>query len=361
MTLLRRRAGFATAVVAVLAVVGTMAPLAGAASPSASTSTSMSSASANPSDVLGVYAGAAYPPTIPAFTRAIGVQPHYAMDFLLGTTWRTITQPWPYRYWKGKGYTMIWGVNMLPDTYSPNADAAESGGSCFGLTQGANGDFDHYFRTVAQNIVQAGFPVSVIRFGWEFNLTWAPWAAQGCASAYVKYFRAIVTTMRAVPGSHFTFEWNPTRGDVGAGALAQYYPGNKYVDDIGLDVYDIEHDVYPGAKAEFRHMRTQTYGLNWLASFAKAHHKAVVLPEWGLGWGVCSKSGQPITAHGQVCGGDNATWIGLMANWIATHDVAEATYWDFETSVVGRGQNPLTTKVLATKFAPPPASSLSPA
>ena len=75
-----------------------------------------------------------------------------------------------------------------------------------------------------------------------------------------------------------------------------------------------------------------------LASFAKAHHKAVVLPEWGLGWGACSKSGQPITAHGQVCGGDNATWIGLMANWITTHDVAEATYWDFETSAVGRVQ-----------------------
>ena len=203
--------------------------------------------------VLGVYAGAAYPPTVPAFTQAIGVQPRYAMDFLLGTTWRTITQGrWPYTSWKGKGYTMIWGVNMLPDTYSPNADAAVSGGSCFGLTQGADGDFDHYFRTVGTNIVRAGFPVSVIRFGYEFNGNWAPWAAQGCASAFVKYFDAIVTTMRSVPGSHFTFEWNPTRGDLGVGDLAAFYPGNKYVDDIGLDVYDIDHDRYPGARAEFR-------------------------------------------------------------------------------------------------------------
>jgi len=304
--------------------------------------------------VLGVYAGAAYPPTVPAFTQAIGVQPKYAMDFLLGTTWRTITQGrWPYTSWKGKGYTMIWGVNMLPDTYSPNADAAVSGGSCFGLTQGADGDFDHYFRTVGTNIVRAGFPISVIRFGYEFNGNWAPWAAQGCASAFVKYFDAIVTTMRSVPGSHFSFEWNPTRGDLGVGDLAAYYPGNKFVDDVGLDVYDIDHDRYPGARAEFRHMVTQPDGLNWVASFAKAHHKPIVLPEWGLGWGSCSKSGQPISASGQVCGGDNATWINLMAKWISTHNVAEATYWDYESSYVGPGQNPLTAKVLATRFAAP--------
>jgi hypothetical protein len=305
--------------------------------------------------VLGVYAGAAYPPAVPAFTATIGTQPHFAMDFLDGTNWRSITQGrWPYTSWKGKGYTMIWGVNMLPGTYSPNADAAVAGGSCFGLTQGAEGDFDHYFRTVAANIVRAGFPVSVIRFGWEFNGNWFPWAAQGCASAYVKYFDKIVTTMRAVPGAHFTFEWNPTRGDLGVGNLAQYYPGNNYVDDVGLDVYDLQQQHYPGAKAEFAYMTTQRYGLNWLAAFAKSHDKAIVLPEWGLGWGTCSASGQPISASGQqVCGGDNGPWVNLMATWITTHHALEATYWDFGTSTVGRRHNPLTVKALSTRFGVP--------
>ena len=147
--------------------------------------------------------------------------------------------------------------------------------------------------------------------------------------------------MRSVPGSHFTFEWNPTRGDLGVGNLAQYYPGNQYVDDIGLDVYDLEQQTYPGAKAEFRHMLTQRYGLNWLATFAAAHDKPIVLPEWGLGLGTCSASGQPITASGQqVCGGDNATWVNLMANGSTSHHVVEATYWDFGTSSVRRGHNP---------------------
>ena len=197
------------------------------------------------------------------------------------------------------------------------------------------GALDHYFTTVATNIVQAGFPISVIRFGWEFNGNWFPWAAQGCASAFVRYWDHIVATIRAVPGANFTFEWNPTPGDLGVGNLAQYYPGNKDVDEVGLDVYDLEQDRYPGAQAEFRHMRTQKYGLNWLATFAAAHHKTMVVPEWGLGWGTCSASGQRITTLGdQVCGGDNGPWITLMARWMTAHNVVEATYWDFSTSTV---------------------------
>jgi hypothetical protein len=315
-------------------------------SPAAATST-------NP--VLGVYGGAAYPRSVRTFTATIGTQPPFAMDFLNGSTWRTITQQWPYSYWKGKGYTMVWGVNMLPDTYTPNTDPSQAGGSCYGLTQGATGTFDHYFTTVATNIVKAGFPTSVIRFGWEFNGNWFPWAAQGCASAFVRYWDDIVTTMRAVPGANFTFEWNPTRGDLGVGNLAKYYPGNNYVDEVGLDVYDLEQDRYPGAKAEFQHMRTQTYGLNWLTQFAAAHHKDPVLPEWGLGWGTCSTSGQPITSLGnQVCGGDDGPWITLMARWMTAHDVSEATYWDYSTSAVRKGYNPLTAKALTAHFVTPP-------
>jgi hypothetical protein len=44
-----------------------------------------------------------------------------------------------------------------------------------------------------------------------------------------------------------------------------------------------------------------------------------------------------------------------MATWIVTHNVSEATYWDFGTSVVGGRHNPLTTKALATRFGMPDA------
>jgi hypothetical protein len=303
--------------------------------------------------VLGVYAGEGDPAPVRDFTTTLGTQPRYAMDFLLGTTWRTITEArFPYAKWRGKGYTMIWGVDMLPDTYTPNSNPDVPGGSCFGLNQGAAGKFDHYFQTVARNIVSNGFGDSIIRVGWEFNGGWFPWAAHGCAADYVTYFERIVTAMRSVPGAHFSFEWNPTRGDLAVGNLAEYYPGNAYVDSVGLDVYDVEQETYPGSQAELQKMETENYGLDWLVSFAAAHHKPIVLPEWGLGWGTCSASGKPISASsGEVCGGDNAAWVNLMATWIKSHHVAEATYWDFETSSVDAGQNPLVATALKKDFA----------
>ena len=140
----------------------------------------------------------------------------------------------------------------------------------------------------------------------------------------------------------------------GSAISREYYPGNAYVDDVGLDVYDLEQTRYPGARAEFSYMRTQTFGLNWLTSFAATHHKAIVLPEWGLGWGTCSASGQPITSPGnQVCGGDDGPWIALMMRWMTAHKVVEATYWDFNTSTVRKGRNPSTAKALIADFVVP--------
>ncbi len=302
--------------------------------------------------VLGVYAGPGDPAAVGDFVATLDTQPHYAMDFLDGDSWSTITQSGtPYSRWQGRGYNMIWGVDMLPGTYSPNSNPSVANGSCYGLTQGATGKFDHYFDTVGKNIVKAGFANSIIRLGWEFNGGWFPWAANGCAGAFVTYFDDIVTSMRSVPGEHFTFEWNPTRGDLGVGDLADYYPGNAYVDYVGLDVYDVETQGYPGSQAEFRDMKTQRYGLDWLASFAAAHRKPIVLPEWGLGWGNCSASGQPTSPSNEPsCGGDDAAWINLMASWISSHNVSEVTYWDYGTSSVGSGHNPSTAAALSTDF-----------
>jgi len=301
---------------------------------------------------LGVYAGGGDPSAVSDFTSSVGSQPKYAMDFLDGTSWSTITQAgWPYTAWAGKGFKMIWGVDMLPNSYSPNSNPSAAGGSCYGLTQEAAGDFNSDFVTVAKNMVSAGFGGSIVRLGWEFNGGWFPWSANGCAAAFVGAFQQVVTAMRSVPGQSFTFEWNPTRGDQGVGNLANYYPGNTYVDYVGLDVYDVEWASYPGMPAEFSYMETQTYGLNWLASFAAQNNKPMVFPEWGLGWGTCSSDGQAVSAaNNQVCGGDDAQFINLSAQWFATHNVAEATFWDDGSSSIDQSANPNTAAALRADF-----------
>lgn len=86
-----------------------------------------------------------------------------------------------------------------------------------------------------------------MRPGWEFNGGWYAWAAKGNAKEFAEYWRQIVTTMRAVPGAKgLTFCWNPTLGDQDFPA-DEAWPGDKYVDYVGVDVYDEcwNKDTYP--------------------------------------------------------------------------------------------------------------------
>ncbi len=288
--------------------------------------------------VLGVYGGGENLPAASDFAATVGNRPHFAMDFLSGSSWSTIDDPSQLvSQWAGTGYSMIWGVPMLPD----------SGAS---LATGATGAYNGYFSTLANALVADGQGSSIIRIGWEFNGGWFPWAANGQASAFVGYWQQIVTAMRSVPGANFRFEWNPTRGDLGVGDLANYYPGDAYVSYVGLDVYDTEYGTYPGMPAEFQNMETQPYGLNWLALFSALHGKPMVFPEWGLGWGTCSRSGQAVTGSSQVCGGDDAAFVNDMSQWIATHNVFEATFWDYGTSSIDQGSNPNTAAALRADF-----------
>jgi len=209
------------------------------------------------------------------------------------------------------------------------------------LATGATGAYDSYFLTVAQALVQAGQGSSLIRLGWEFNGSWFPWAANGHAADFVAYWQQIVNTMRSVPGANFRFEWNPTRGDMGVGNLANYYPGDAYVDVIGLDVYDQEWATYPGPQAEWQNMLTQSYGLDWLASFAAAHNKPVSFPEWGLG----------IPEDGEAAGGDNSYFVNQMAAWISQHRVDNAVVWDYGSDPLPGSEAPTASAALGSSFA----------
>ena len=168
--------------------------------------------------------------------------------------------------WKNSGYSMVWAIPILPNSTQ------------YSLTDGAAGDYNSYFLTLAQDMVAGGQGSSIVRIGWEFNGGWFPWAANGQAAAFIGYWQQIVNTMRSVPGQDFKFEWNPTAGDLGVGNLANYYPGSGYVDSVGLDVYDQNWAVYPGAAAEFANIETMGFGLDWLSSFATAQGKQMVLP-----------------------------------------------------------------------------------
>lgn len=268
---------------------------------------------------LGAYTAAVDSTDINDIGNLIGHRLKYAMDFFDGSSWSTISNPsWFLSSWQGTPYSMVWGVPMLPN----------SGGS---LATGATGAYDSYFQQTAQELVNYGFGNSVIRLGWEFNGGWFPWAAAGQASDFVTYWQHIVDAMRSVPGQHFLFEWNPTLGDQnGSGNLADYYPGDSYVDWIGEDVYDLAWGTYPGCAANWQTMLTESYGLNWFVQFAGEHGKKMTFPEWGIGsWGnQATDCGTVNTPGQQAAGGDDPYFVDQIYKFINSHNFAEATVWD---------------------------------
>ena len=292
-------------------------------------------------DSLGVYVGYQAPNAVTSFGRTLGQQPAFAMDFLDGDSWSDLvnTAPSYMAAWKNSGDTMIWGLPMLPN--------AGSGAS---LSQGASGAYNSYFLKIAQAMVAGGQGSSIVRPGWEFNGGWFSWAANGQASAFIAYWQQIVTTMRSVPGQNFTFEWNPTAGDQGIGNLANYYPGNNYVDYIGLDLYDQSWGSYAGIASQWNADLTEPYGLNWLASFAASQGKQITLPEWGLGQGPGNDGGAVNDPGTKVSGGDDATFINDVAQWIRSHNVYNATFWDYGSSLLNTRSNPLSLAAFVADF-----------
>jgi hypothetical protein len=304
---------------------------------------------------LGVYVGYQASNLVSSFGRAIGTQPTFAMDFLDGDSWSALvnTAPSYMAAWKNSGDTMIWGIPMLPNVSSGSGANAPS------LGQGAAGAYNASFLKLAQDMVAGGQGDSIIRPGWEFNGGWFSWAANGQAAAFVGYWQQIVTTMRSVPGQDFTFEWNPTAGDEGVGNLANYYPGNAYVDSIGLDLYDQAWGKYTGIASQWNTYLTEPYGLNWLASFAASQGKPITLPEWGLGAGPGNDGAAVSASNSNVSGGDDPTFINDMAQWISTHNVSNATFWDYGTSRLSATSNPLSFAAFVLDFGVGSAVSLA--
>jgi Glycosyl hydrolase family 26 len=169
----------------------------------------------------------------------------YAEDFVDATDWSHISNPWQLGNWKGTPYTMVFGVPMLPC----GAPATQCPTNVPDFNTVATGGADGYYKTLGQNLVAAGFGSAYIRVGWEFNATWMGWSicnqngdgTTSWAHDFVPAFRNVVTSMRSAAGANFKFIWNPLESSNVSCAgvhLESFYPGDKYVDVVALDVYD---------------------------------------------------------------------------------------------------------------------------
>jgi hypothetical protein len=267
---------------------------------------------------FGVYMGPGQPGQVAYFAHHTGAKPSLASDYLPRVDgWGGMVRAKSLRPylgpWRGAGYRLVLGVPMLP---------TRDGHVVGTLAAGAAGRYDAEFTTLAKTLVSYGDRDAILRLGWEFNGTWYAWSVTDAdaAAQFASYFRHIVAAMRSVPGTSFRFVWNPTSGSAPE-ASAKSYPGDASVDYVGLDLYDQAWGIPLSPVLAWPTYVSEANGLQWLSSFASSHHKAAVIPEWGV----------TIRSDGHGLG-DDPLFVGEMAQWIATHDVAFTSYFDLNAS-----------------------------
>jgi glycosyl hydrolase family 26 len=256
----------------------------------------------------GVYRGPLDPASVADFERWLGKELGWALEFLDDSEWTSIASPRPWlEAWNDSPYRVVYSVPLIPRT----------GGT---LQEGASGAYNAHFAELAETLVQHGEHDAVLRLGWEFNGDWVSWTARDDPEAFGAYWRQVVDTMRGVPGARFEFDWCP---NLGRGAMSPdlAYPGDEYVDYIGMDAYDVSAVGTGDPTGRWHDLLQQPYGLRWHRDFARAHRKPMTYPEWGL-W---------LRSDG-LGGGDNPYYVEKMRAWIEQNDVAYHMYFDEDVS-----------------------------
>jgi hypothetical protein len=268
---------------------------------------------------LGVYAGPGDPSAVAEFAARTGAAPSLASDYLpRGEGWNGMTNVKPLRRylapWRNSGFRLVLGVPMIPTGVDGQPEGT--------LAHGAEGRYDGHFATLAHTLISYGLGNAVLRLGWEFNASWYAWAVSDSTQAaeFAAYFRQVVSAMRAVDGAHFRFVWNPNPGSTGFW-LSSAYPGDDYVDYVGIDLYDQVWGIPQDPQDAWPFYLDEYAGLRWLVGFAASHDKPMAIPEWG----VAIRS----DGHGL---GDDPTFVAHVAQWISTHDVAFTSYFAFDAS-----------------------------
>jgi hypothetical protein len=109
------------------------------------------------------------------------------------------------------------------------------------LGQVINGRFDHYIRGFAKKAKAWGHPF-FLRFDWEMNGTWFPWAEgvnRNSGGQFVAAWRHVHDIFTAVGANNVSWVWCPyadPRHELAG--LRGLYPGPRYVDWTCMDGYN---------------------------------------------------------------------------------------------------------------------------
>ncbi len=274
---------------------------------------------------------------LPAVEQTIGITYNCIETFNAGSAWSDWVSPWvthnpsasSFYVWlraDPTGHQIIITQTLIPTSVSTDPNW---------LAECATGDFNTYATQLATNLVSTGFGYSVIRLGPEMNGDWEIDSLGATAASWQQWgqcFAQEVTAMRAVAGGDFLFDWNVNAGTDTKIPFADYYPGNAYVNIIGVDAYDESAGVVAipavGQPGRFAALAAEPGGIDAVDAFAAANGKPLSIPEWGV----------------MSTQGDDPAYVTGMGSFVATHDVAYESYYDVGDANVYQldpGQAPL--------------------
>lgn len=214
-------------------------------------------------------------------------------------------EAWPFGYNGGQGALTGTLVNLF--------------------SQIAAGDYDTLIQGNLAAWKAAGFNTLVLRPAWEMNGNWYAWSVTSANIAEFQlawqHFYTVVHTYAVANGMTINVNWCPNIGDNQADnriTVAELYPGNAYVDSIGIDDYGNQAgSQYTNAQA------TDTTGLQYL-------------PTTMVNMGIAND--KPIS--GGEIGGNAAefaqTFVELLTNSGAI--IAFFCWWDSNDAVSGQGE-----------------------
>jgi hypothetical protein len=240
-------------------------------------------------------------------------------------SWSEFTEPNAfYSTWASTSFTKVFALPPYPSGIGDTIQGC------------IDGDYNQDWQTFAQTMESSGLAGqgTIIRLGWEMNQH-TDW---GTPSQFAACWRDIVSTVSAIaPG--LQWDWNVNRGNSGdmpGSSILSAYPGNAYVNIIGVDSYDMWPPV--DTSGGWQQQLNGPYGLNYWLSFAESNGKKFSVPEWGL-----TQNTDP--AWDGHSGGDDPAYIQDMWNFFVANsgNIAFESYFDYpgdENSLYNPSQDP---------------------
>jgi hypothetical protein len=252
-----------------------------------------------------------------------------AITYVDRSSWSAISNPWTVAQYAGFSGRLNIGLPLTVGS-TPLSDVAA-------------GHYDSYFADFARMLIGQGRSHAIIRLGWEFNGNWYPWSAYD-PTTYKAAFRHVVTLLRSItPGVGIDWNGNLGTSQCGHDPFSELYPGDDYVNIVGVDAYDAQWAKISDATS-FDAWADWSHGLNDWYAFAQAHGKRLSVPEWGL-------AVAPTDGFGE---GDNAVYIEGMHDWFTAHAAGlkyEAYFNDEAPSTANSLENPDQMPLSSTTYA----------